>query len=126
MRAIPRIVGILLAAGAGVRFGGGKLLARLPDGASIGTRAAGNLLAALADVTAVVRPGDDALARELAATGATVTVCDDADAGMESIHGGIGQKLSSNATPPRPSPSWSQAERADFVLISIKFANLSS
>jgi molybdenum cofactor cytidylyltransferase len=77
-----RVVGILLAAGAGVRFGGGKLLARLPDGSVIGERAAGNLVAAVPKVIAVVRPGDDALAQRLAAAGARVTVCADAHTGL--------------------------------------------
>ena len=92
-----RIAGILLAAGAGTRFGGGKLLARLADGTTVGHRACANLAAALRDVIpaadigdrkiarevfAVVRPGDEDLARELAATGAHVTVCPGAHAGM--------------------------------------------
>ena len=77
-----RIVGILLAAGAAVRFGGGKLLARLPDGSSIGSRSAANLSAVVPEVIAVVRPGDEALAQALAATGASVTPCADADSGM--------------------------------------------
>jgi molybdenum cofactor cytidylyltransferase len=77
-----RIAGILLAAGAGARFGGGKLLARLPDGATIGARAAANLRGAVSDVIAVVRPGDDALMREMTEAGAVATVCADADTGM--------------------------------------------
>ena len=77
-----RIAGILLAAGAGTRFGGAKLLAPLADGTSVGRRACANFVAAVADVIAVVRPGDDALAGELAAAGARVTICPDARAGM--------------------------------------------
>ncbi|MBK7469323.1 MAG: nucleotidyltransferase family protein [Betaproteobacteria bacterium] len=77
-----RIVGILLAAGAGTRFGGGKLSAPLSDGTTVGHRACANLAAALPEVIAVVRPGDEDLARELAATGARVTVCPGAHAGM--------------------------------------------
>lgn len=77
-----RIAGILLAAGAGTRFGGGKLLAKLADGTTVGRRACANLVAAVPDVIAVVRPGDDELAEELAAAGARVTVCPDAQAGM--------------------------------------------
>ncbi len=77
-----RIAGILLAAGAGTRFGGGKLLARLDGGSTIGGRACANLLAAVSKVFAVVRTGDDELARELAATGALTTVCADAHSGM--------------------------------------------
>ena len=77
-----RIVAILLAAGAGVRFGGGKLLAKLPDGAIVGARACANLIEVIPHVIAVVRPGDDALAQQFADAGATVTFCDDASAGM--------------------------------------------
>lgn len=77
-----RIAGILLAGGAGTRFGGGKLLARLPDGSAVGHRACANLVAVMPEVIAVVRPGDAALAAELAAAGARVTVCADAHAGM--------------------------------------------
>lgn len=79
---VLRVAGILLAAGAGTRFGGDKLLARLPDGTAVGRRACANLVSALTDVIAVVRPGDEKLAAELAAAGAQVTVCHDADAGM--------------------------------------------
>jgi CTP:molybdopterin cytidylyltransferase MocA len=57
-----RICGILLAAGAAKRFGGGKLLHPLPDGTPLGVAAARNLAMALPGVLAVVRPGDSALA----------------------------------------------------------------
>jgi molybdenum cofactor cytidylyltransferase len=52
------IAGILLAAGAGSRFGGDKLLHPLEDGVAIAAHAARNLLAATPDVFAVVRWGD--------------------------------------------------------------------
>lgn len=71
----------MLAAGAGSRFGGGKLLHEL-DGVAIGVRSARNLLAAGLRVTAVVRPGSDALRGLLEAEGVTVTVCDNAADGM--------------------------------------------
>ena len=77
-----RIAGILLAAGAARRFGGGKLLAKLDDGSTIGRRACANLIAAVPEVHAVIRAGEDELARELAATGARTTVCADAESGM--------------------------------------------
>ena len=83
----PRIVGILLAAGAGSRFGsgaysgGGKLLHPL-DGIAIGVRAARNLQAAGLAVTAVMRPGSDELMRLLQNEGVDVTVCDNAADGM--------------------------------------------
>ena len=74
--------GILLAAGAAKRFGGGKLLHALADGTPLGVAAARNLLQAVPDVVAVVRPGDDALAALLKAAGCSVTVCADAVHGM--------------------------------------------
>ena len=84
-----RIVGILLAAGAGVRFGGGKLLARLPDGAMVGERACRNLVAAIPEVIAVVRPGENVLVQVLEAAGARVETCHEAVAGMGAslVHG---------------------------------------
>lgn len=80
LRATP-IAGILLAAGSGSRFGGGKLTHRLGDTA-IGVRAARNLLAAGLPVTAVVRPDSDELVGLLQAEGVTVTVCENAADGM--------------------------------------------
>lgn len=76
------IVGILLAAGSASRFGGGKLLATLPDGTAVGVAALRNLLTAVDSVIAVVRPGDDMLASALLAEGARVTVCANARDGM--------------------------------------------
>lgn len=73
---------VLLAAGAGNRFGGDKLLAALPDGTLVGVAAARNLLAAGLPVTAVVRPDDRQLAGLLAAEGASVVPCADAHRGM--------------------------------------------
>jgi molybdenum cofactor cytidylyltransferase len=85
--AAPGIVGILLAAGRGVRFGGDKLLAPLPSGPGparecVGATACRNLLSALPRVVAVVRPDDAALAAALGAAGARVVRCPDADDGM--------------------------------------------
>lgn len=84
-----RIVGILLAAGQGARFGGGKLLARLPKavhgvgaGTPIGAASAMHLVAALDEVVAIVRPRDIALEQVLAATGARVVACERALEGM--------------------------------------------
>lgn len=74
--------GILLAAGAGSRFGGGKLLHRLPDGESIGLRAWRNLCAALEHVTVVVRAGDHDVENLFREAGAVVTICPDAHLGM--------------------------------------------
>lgn len=85
------LCGILLAAGAARRFGGGKLLHPLADGTPLGVAAARNLRAALDDVVAVVRPGDDALAEALAAAGCAVSVCAAAVNGMgASLAHGVG------------------------------------
>jgi molybdenum cofactor cytidylyltransferase len=73
---------VLLAAGAGNRFGGDKLLAALPDGTPVGVAAVRNLVAAALPVTAVVRPEDRRLAGLLAAEGAAVVPCPDAHLGM--------------------------------------------
>ncbi len=75
-------VGILLAAGSGSRFGGGKLLHRLRDGTPIGVAALRNLKKALPDVIAVARVGDDELTKLLEAEGIVVTLCQDAHLGM--------------------------------------------
>jgi molybdenum cofactor cytidylyltransferase len=78
----PVIVGVLLAAGAGNRFGGDKLLARLPDETPIGVRAARALRSGVDSCLAVVRPGDEALARLLEAEGLDVALFPGADDGM--------------------------------------------
>ena len=77
-----KIVGILLAAGSGSRFGGGKLLHPLSDGTPIGVASLRNLKRALPDVLAVVRDGDDRLREALAGEGVAVHVCGDAHLGM--------------------------------------------
>ena len=97
---VPGIVGILLAAGRGERFGGDKLLTLIrphakpradapTDGRSpgvarefIGVMACRNLLFALPRVVAVVRPDDAALAVALGAAGARIVRCADAEDGM--------------------------------------------
>ena len=84
-----RLVGILLAAGSGARFGGAKLLAPLPaathgvgTGTAIGVASGLHMLSALPEVIAVVRPGDSMLAGQLRAAGAQVVECARADEGM--------------------------------------------
>lgn len=79
---MSRLVGILLAAGTGSRFGGDKLLVPLPDGVPMGVAAARLLRAALPHVIAVVRPGDDRLAELYRAEGLEVSACPEAHAGM--------------------------------------------
>ena len=81
-----RIVGILLAAGRGTRFGGEKLLARLSSGdvagEPIGVVALRHLRLSVPEVVAVIRDDDRALAAELGANGARVVRCANADDGM--------------------------------------------
>lgn len=77
-----KIVGILLAAGSGSRFGGGKLVHPLPDGTPIGVASLRNLRHALGQTLAVVRNGDDALRRLLETEGIAVRICHDAQSGM--------------------------------------------
>ena len=61
------IVGVLLAAGAGARYGGAKLLAPLEDGTPVGVRSARTLLGIVERTVAVVRPDDAPLAERLRA-----------------------------------------------------------
>lgn len=81
-----RIVGILLAAGRGVRFDASgindKLMQALPDGERVALASARSLLAVLPDVLAVVRPGATELAAQLRTLGCRVEVCQTADQGM--------------------------------------------
>ena len=86
------IVGVLLAAGAGSRFGGDKLLHPLEDGVAIAAHAARNLAAVLPDVVAVVRWGDFPLYEMLEQEGCQVTMFQGAARGMgASLAHGIGQ-----------------------------------
>jgi molybdenum cofactor cytidylyltransferase len=77
-----RFSGILLAAGAGSRFGGRKLLHRLPEGTPIGIAALRNLVQAMHRVIVVVRAGDGELAGCFAREGVRVLECADAADGM--------------------------------------------
>lgn len=92
-------VAILLAAGAGTRFGGGKLLHPLEDGVAIAAHAARNLIAVGLPVTAVVRPGDFPLAELLEQEGCQVTICPDAGRGM-------GVSLAHGVTAARDAGGW--------------------
>jgi molybdenum cofactor cytidylyltransferase len=74
-------IAILLAAGAGTRFGGDKLLAPL-HGKPLVLQAVDALRAAVTEIIAVVRPGDTDLAAVLTQAGARVAVCEQAAAGM--------------------------------------------
>jgi molybdenum cofactor cytidylyltransferase len=77
------ITGILLAAGAGKRYGGGKLKQVLPNGLAICVASARNLAAAVDNVIAVVRPGDQATHDLLGGEpNIKVVICERAEDGM--------------------------------------------
>lgn len=91
------IAAILLAAGAGTRFGGEKLLHPLEDGVAIAAHAARNLLAATPEVIAVVRWGDFPLYDMLEQEGCQVTMFQGAARGMgASLAHGVGQARSAD------------------------------
>lgn len=76
------IVGILLAAGQGSRFGSNKLCHPLADGTPVAVRSAMNLRDALGEVLAVVRPGDSVLRGYFDGAGIPYVLCPDAGQGM--------------------------------------------
>jgi molybdenum cofactor cytidylyltransferase len=71
------IVGLLLAAGSGTRFGSDKLRHALPHGVPIAVQALRHLKAEVPNVVVVVRPGGENLFE-----GENVVVCPNADEGM--------------------------------------------
>ena len=73
---------ILLAAGSGSRFGGGKLLAQLPDGVPIGIASWRKLSAAVENSIVVVRSEDTPVRDMFRGEGANLVECTDAHAGM--------------------------------------------
>jgi len=76
------IQGILLAAGSASRFGGGKLLHPMANGAPIGIASLRILRSALPDVIVVVRAGDEKLREMFEAEKVPVRVSSDAHLGM--------------------------------------------
>jgi len=76
------IAGVLLAGGAGTRFGGDKLLFRPPGGTPIGLAALRNLKAALPSIVAVVRPEHAELRHLLEEEDVRVIDCAEAQLGM--------------------------------------------
>jgi molybdenum cofactor cytidylyltransferase len=86
------VTAVLLAAGAGKRFGGDKLLHPLADGVAIAAHAARNLIAAGLEVIAVVRWGDFPLYDMLEQEGCQVTMFQGAARGMgASLAHGVAQ-----------------------------------
>jgi len=80
---VLRTCGILLAAGSGTRFGGGKLIHPLPgSGVPMAVAAWRTLRAAIPDSCVVVRAGDSAALSVFRAEGARIVECDDAGEGM--------------------------------------------
>jgi molybdenum cofactor cytidylyltransferase len=79
---LKEVVGLLLAAGAGTRFGSDKLHHALPHGVPIAIQAARHLKAEIEIVFAVVRPGQEMLSEKLKGEGCEVVVCDNAAEGM--------------------------------------------
>ena len=71
------IVGLLLAAGSGSRFGSDKLRHALPHGVPIAVQALRHLKAEVPNLVVVVRPGGEGLFQ-----GEKVVVCPNADEGM--------------------------------------------
>jgi len=93
------IAAILLAAGAGTRFGGEKLLHPLEDGVAIAAHAARNLIAAVPDVIAVVRWGDFPLYDMLEQEGCQVTM-------FQGAARGVGASLAHGVAQARSAGGW--------------------
>lgn len=96
----PAIRGVLLAAGAARRFGGGKLL-HCPPGSEIPLVLAAwrNLVAVLPDSVAVCRPEDSAVRTLFEGHGITHVLCEQAALGM-------GHSLACGVAAARPAKGW--------------------
>jgi molybdenum cofactor cytidylyltransferase len=103
------IAGVLLAAGAGTRFGGRKLLHRLPGDIPVGLAALRHLRAALPLVVTVVRPGDEELRQLLVRERVRIIECAAAAHGM-------GHSLAAGVAAQRDADGWVIA-LADMPLI---------
>lgn len=96
---MPRVVGILLAAGASRRFGANKLLAVLADGTPLAVASARRLVGVLAESIAVVRPGDAKLVAMLKGQGLGIVECAQAEQGM-------GHSLAAGIAAARDADAW--------------------
>ena len=79
---MKQIVGILLAAGSGRRFGADKRLHPLANGTPMALASSRRLAEACTRTLVVIRPGDTALAILLATEGMETVVCNEAEKGM--------------------------------------------
>ncbi len=77
-----RLVGVLLAAGNSERFGSNKLMYPLEDGLTVAVSAARNLVNAVPESIAIIKPGQQQLASSLSALGLAVIENPKADEGM--------------------------------------------
>lgn len=93
------IVGILLAAGAGRRFGSDKLMFPLADGRPMALAAAANLRPACDRLVVVLRSARHPLAALLEAEGAELVIAPDAD-------GGMGHSLAAAVRATREAAGW--------------------
>lgn len=91
---MAQIVGLLLAAGQGRRFGSDKLLHPLDDGTPLAVVSARKLKEACPRAIAVLRPEQTTLAALLLAEGLEVVICPEASAGMgHSLAAGVAASL---------------------------------
>jgi molybdenum cofactor cytidylyltransferase len=91
---VAQIVGLLLAAGQGRRFGSDKLLHPLDDGTPLAVASARKLKEACPRAIAVLRPEQTTLAALLIAEGLEVVICPEASAGMgHSLAAGVAASL---------------------------------
>lgn len=100
MSVAPPLRGVLLAAGAARRFGGGKLIQPLPGTAlPLVVAAWQNLVAALPESIAVCRPDDEAVRSVLSAHGIPHVTCPAAALGM-------GHSLARGVKAAQPAAGW--------------------